>query len=192
MALSKRMLNNDRRKKSQALTASQLCLKLLETNIREELCRLLTFMAVAANPDGYKLQKQSDNRTVVCKVFAKAIVQNKSLTKSQTEELVTFLVDNHADLFKTPATLLEKVGKKLHSLQEGGDPDAIADFAFCQRLDQDGYEEQKQQTTAQQLRQLMDEISCSAVLPGKEKKKLLKEFQKHHPAVFLQHFSTVF
>lgn len=45
-------------KTDQALEASQLYLKLLAPNIREELHRLLTFIAIASESDGYKLQKQ--------------------------------------------------------------------------------------------------------------------------------------
>lgn len=42
----------------QALEASQLYLKLLAPNIREELHRLLAFIAIASESEGYKLQKQ--------------------------------------------------------------------------------------------------------------------------------------
>lgn len=45
-------------KTDQALEASQLYLKLLAPNIREELHRLLTFVAIASESEGYKLQKQ--------------------------------------------------------------------------------------------------------------------------------------
>lgn len=41
-----------------AIKASQLCLRLLETSVRDELRRLLTFMATAAHPDACRLQKQ--------------------------------------------------------------------------------------------------------------------------------------
>ncbi|XP_072340851.1 DEP domain-containing protein 4 isoform X2 [Scyliorhinus torazame] len=41
-----------------ALEAAQLCIRLLEPNCREELHRLLSFMAVAAAPGAYKLHKQ--------------------------------------------------------------------------------------------------------------------------------------
>lgn len=41
-----------------AIKASQLCLRLLETSVRDELRILLTFMATAAHPDACRLQKQ--------------------------------------------------------------------------------------------------------------------------------------
>lgn len=43
---------------------------------------------------------QIDNRALVCRTFQRAIVQNHELTRSQSEALVLFLVDNCTDLFK--------------------------------------------------------------------------------------------
>lgn len=45
-------------KRSEALEATQLYLRLLLPNVREELRWLLTFMATASEPNAYKLQKQ--------------------------------------------------------------------------------------------------------------------------------------
>lgn len=41
-----------------ALEALQLCLKLLPLACRDELCRLLTFMALAADPQEMRLDKE--------------------------------------------------------------------------------------------------------------------------------------
>lgn len=41
-----------------ALEALQLCLKLLPLACRDELCRLLTFMALAAEPQAFKVDKE--------------------------------------------------------------------------------------------------------------------------------------
>ncbi|MGH0173649.1 UNVERIFIED_CONTAM: hypothetical protein FKN15_065740 [Acipenser sinensis] len=182
----------EKRKNEQSLDASQLCLRLLEPNMRDELRRLLAFMFVAAEPEGYKLQKQYDNRSVVCRTFTKAIVQNKSLSKTQTDQLAMFLMDNHTELFKTPIHLIETVRTKLHSLQHGRDPDTITTFTYCQQLTLEQYEEQREQATFKQLQELIQEISQNASIPAKERKRLMKEFQKQHPVVFLQHFSNGF
>lgn len=48
----------DEGKMQDAIKASQLCLRLLEMSVRDELRRLLTFMATAAHPDAFRLQKQ--------------------------------------------------------------------------------------------------------------------------------------
>ncbi|KAJ7404612.1 DEP domain containing 4 [Willisornis vidua] len=49
----------EKRKTDQALEALQLYLKLLAPNIREELHRLLTFLSIASESEGYRLQKQT-------------------------------------------------------------------------------------------------------------------------------------
>lgn len=49
---------SDEEKVQEAITASQLCLRLLEPSVRDELRRLLSFMATAALPESCRLQKQ--------------------------------------------------------------------------------------------------------------------------------------
>ncbi|GLD48384.1 DEP domain-containing protein 4 [Lates japonicus] len=175
-----------------AIRASQLCLRLLETSVRDELRRLLAFMATAAHPDASRLQKQTDNRALVCRTFQRAIVQNHELTRSQCETLVLFLMDNHTELFKTPVSLIEAVRKTLRTMQQGKDPDSIATFTFCQQVTPQEYEDQREATTLESLKQLLHDISSSKSMPVKERRRLLKEFEKHHPVVFLQHFSSTF
>ncbi|CAM4495779.1 unnamed protein product [Lepidochelys kempii] len=169
---------------AQALEASQLYLRLLVPNIREELRRLLMFMVVASEPEGYTLQKQFDNRSVIIKIFTKAILQNKGLSKTQTEQLIQLLMKNHTELFKTPLILLELTGKKLASLLEGQDPDASSGFTFCQRLTPEEFEDQKQQTR-HHLQELIQEMDSNPTISLKQKKKLFKEFQKHHSVALL-------
>ncbi|XP_049740108.1 DEP domain-containing protein 4 [Elephas maximus indicus] len=167
-------------KRTEALEATQLYLRLLLPNIREELRRLLTFMALASEPNAYKLQKQYDNKTVVLKTLTKAVLQTKSLLKVQTEQLAWFLLEHHSQLFKTPVTLLDLVSKKLKKLVHGEDPDAISGFTFCQRLTDKEFEKQKERTI-QYLRQLAHEINSNSNISWKQKRKLIKDFQKHHP-----------
>ncbi|KFV43355.1 DEP domain-containing protein 7, partial [Tyto alba] len=159
-------------KTDQALEASQLYLKLLAPNIQEELHRLLTFLAIASESEGYKLQKQFDNRPVVIKTCTKFIFQNKTLSKPQAELLTQFLMDNHSELFKTPLTLLELTSRRLESLLEGQDPDIDSGFTFCQRVTMKDYEDQKQQTS-QYLLTLAQEMDSDPTIPLKRKKKLI-------------------
>uniref|UniRef100_A0A8C4JX28 DEP domain containing 4 n=1 Tax=Dromaius novaehollandiae TaxID=8790 RepID=A0A8C4JX28_DRONO len=151
-------------KTEQALEASQLYIRLLAPNIREELHRLLTFIAIASESEGYKLQKQFDNRSVIIKTCTKFILQNKTLSKSQAELLIQFLMDNHSDLFKVFGFFLSC-------------------FTFCQRLTSKEYEDQKQQTN-QYLLALVQEMDNNPTIPLKQKKKLIKEFRKYHFLVF--------
>ncbi|KAJ8392359.1 hypothetical protein AAFF_G00077230 [Aldrovandia affinis] len=87
-------------KREDALTASQLCLRLLQPSTRDELHSLLGFMAAAAQPQSVQLHRQTDNRATVIRTFLKAIVQNNALTRPQSERLVLFLMDSHPQLFK--------------------------------------------------------------------------------------------
>ncbi|NXD73661.1 DEPD7 protein, partial [Eolophus roseicapillus] len=159
-------------KTDQALEASQLYLKLLAPNIREELHRLLTFIAIASESDGYKLQKQFENRLVIIKTCTKFILQSKTLSKPQAELLTQFLMDNHSDLLKTPLTLLELTSRRLESLLEGQDPDTNSGFTFCQRVTTKEYEDQKQQTNRYVLT-LVQEMDNDPTIPLKQKKKLV-------------------
>ncbi|NXG05219.1 DEPD7 protein, partial [Sakesphorus luctuosus] len=159
-------------KTDQALEALQLYLKLLAPNIREELHRLLTFLAIASESEGYRLQKQFENRLVIIKTCPKFILQNRTLSKPQAEVLTQFLMDNHSELFKTPLTLLELTSRKLQSLLKGQDPDINSGFTFCQRITAKEYEDQKQQTN-QYLLALIQEMDNDPTVPLKQKKKLI-------------------
>ncbi|XP_043564698.1 DEP domain-containing protein 4 isoform X2 [Chiloscyllium plagiosum] len=136
-------------KPGQALEAAQLCIRLLEPNWREELNRLLSFMAVSGTPDACILQKQ------------------------------------------IPSSLLQMVRKKLLFLQGGGDPNTSSGFTFCQHVTQKEFEEQKDKTTMDQLKQLVQEISQNSNTSAKERNRLLEEFQKQHPSVFVQRYSNI-
>ncbi|KAK5848909.1 hypothetical protein PBY51_008595 [Eleginops maclovinus] len=182
----------DEGKVQNAIKASQLCFRLLETSVRDELRRLLTFMATAAKPNACRLQKQIDNRALVCRTFQRAIVQNLELTRYQSETLVLFLMDNCTELIKTPTSLVEAVRRTLRTMQHGQDPDSIATFTFCQQVTPEEYEDQREATTLYSLKQLLCDISSNKTISAKERRRLLKEFEKHHPVVFLQHISSTF
>ncbi|TDG96630.1 hypothetical protein EPR50_G00230850 [Perca flavescens] len=182
----------DEGKLQDAIKASQLCFRLLDTSVRDELRRLLAFMATAARPDACRLQKQIDNRALVSRTFQRAIVQNHELTRSQSEILVLFLMDKCTELFKTPMSLIEAVRRTLRTMQQGKDPDSIATFTFCQQVTPQEYEDQREATTLESLKQLLCDISSSKTIPVKERRRLLKEFEKHHPVVFIQHLSSTF
>uniref|UniRef100_W5KE51 DEP domain-containing protein n=1 Tax=Astyanax mexicanus TaxID=7994 RepID=W5KE51_ASTMX len=175
-----------------ALRASQLCLRLLDASSRDELRRLLAFMAEAGDSKAFKLHKQIENRALVSRMFVKAVLQGKDVARVQCEQLLLFLMDNHLHLFKTPVSLIETVRKALQTLQQGRDPDNVALFAFCQQVSVKKYKEQREKTTSDSLKQLIDHITLNNKLSTKERRRLIKEFQKHHPAVFLQHFSSTF
>lgn len=175
-----------------ALRAAQLCLQLLESTSRDELRRLLGFMAAAADNEAFRLHKQIENRALVSKTFVKAVIQSKEMTRVQCEQLLLFLMDNHTQLFKTPPSLIEAVRKTLQTLQQGRDLDNVALFTFCQQVSLQQYEDNKDKATLDSLKQLMHHIAHSDGLSVKQKRRLAKQFRKHHPGVFLQHFFSSF
>ncbi|KAI5617756.1 DEP domain-containing protein 4 [Silurus asotus] len=175
-----------------ALKASQLWLRLLDTSCRNELRRLLTFMAEASDPNAFQLHKTMENRALISRTFMKAMLQSKDVSRAQCEQLLLFLMDHHLHLFKTPLSLIEAVTKALQTLQQGRNPDNVALFAFCQQMSAQQFEEQREKNTVASLKQLIEHITLSNELSIKQRRRLIKEFQKHHPAVFLHHFSSTF
>ncbi|XP_041132521.1 DEP domain-containing protein 7-like [Polyodon spathula] len=175
-------------KLEQALEAVQLSLKLLDSRSREELRRLLCFMAVAAVPTEFRLQKDIENRMAVKRAFTKAIVRHKSLAKGKVDLLVLFLLDNQKDVFKIPGVLHKLVSDKLVYILRGRDPDLDTGYTFCQRLSSQEYSSTVQKTTKDELWTLLRTIHENPKLSNKEKKRLLGQFYKSHPEVFIQYF----
>ncbi|XP_019738604.1 DEP domain-containing protein 4 isoform X2 [Hippocampus comes] len=172
-----------------AIRAAQLCLHLLQTSVRDELRRLLAFMAAAACPHACRLQKQADNRALVCRTFLKAVVHHSQLTRAQSETLVLFLMDHHSDLFKTPMSLNEAVQKTLRNMQEGKDVGVITPFAFCEQVTPQEYRKRRDDATHEGLKGLLLHVASSSV-SSRKKRRRLKQFEKHHPVVFLQHLCS--
>lgn len=108
---------------AKALEALQLCLKLLPQSSREELHRLLTFMSLAADPRGLKVDQevrsagrtspgkspplvkmawrlQVENRLAVKKSFSRAILNSKTLSKEREDLLLVFMLSNVKEIFK--------------------------------------------------------------------------------------------
>ncbi|KAK7815007.1 hypothetical protein U0070_024350 [Myodes glareolus] len=171
-----------------ALEATQLFLKLLGSQNREEFRRLLYFMAVAAHPSEFKLQEESDNRMVVKRVFSKAIVNNKNLSKGKTDLLVLFLMDHQKDVFKIPGTLHKIVSVKLLAIQKGSDPNKDTGYIYCQRIDESDRASGTQKRTRDELLNLLKTVNEDSQLSAKERKKLLGRFRKCHPDVFIEYF----
>ncbi|XP_016322340.1 DEP domain-containing protein 7 isoform X1 [Sinocyclocheilus anshuiensis] len=177
-------------KREQALESLQLCLKLQDSRSREELRRLLRFMALAAGPQEIKLHKEIENRMAVKRAFSNAIVYGTKLAKGKVDLLVLFMMDNHHDLFKIPVTLHKLVSDKLASIIKGTDPDLITGTTYCRRLTGKDYLETVQKTTREELWTLLKTIHENSKLSLKEKRRLLGQFYKGHPEIFVQYFGN--
>ncbi|KAL6107281.1 depdc7 [Pungitius sinensis] len=174
-------------KLSTALEALQLCLKLLPPACRDELCTLLTFMALAADPQGMKLDKEMDNRQAVKRSFSKAVLHTRVLSKEKEDLMVVFLLSNIKDIFKIPGTLHKGVSEKLASLAQGKQPD-VTGLTFCQPVSCGAYNESTKKTTNEELRTLLGGIHQNPKISAKERKRLLRQFYQAHPEIFNQYF----
>lgn len=70
---------------------------------------------------------------VVKRIFSKAIVDSKNLSKGKTDLLVFFLMDHQKDVFKIPGTLHKIVTVKLMAIQKGRDPNKNTQDIFIAR-----------------------------------------------------------
>ncbi|XP_071346115.1 DEP domain-containing protein 7 isoform X1 [Trachinotus anak] len=177
-------------KQEQALEALQLSLKLQDSRSREELRRLLRFMATAAEPQAVKLHKEIENRMAVKRSFSSAIVYSRRLSKGKVDLMVLFMMDNHCDLFKIPVSLHKMVSDRIMNIVKGKDPDMITGSTFCTRLSAKAYSENAQKTTKEELWSLLQTVHENPKLSVKEKRRLLGQFYKGHPEIFVQYFGN--
>ncbi|XP_071256900.1 DEP domain-containing protein 7 isoform X1 [Salvelinus alpinus] len=177
-------------KREQALEALQLCMKLQDSRSKEELRRLLRFMAVAAKPQEVKLHKEVENRMAVKRSFSSAIVYSMRLAKGKVDLLVLFMVENHCDVFKIPVSLHKLVSDRLTNIVKGKDPQVVTVSTYCRRVNGKAYVESKQKTTKEELWALLKTIHENPKLSNKEKRRLLGQFYKGHPEIFVQYFGS--
>ncbi|XP_068586487.1 DEP domain-containing protein 7 isoform X1 [Cebidichthys violaceus] len=177
-------------KQEQALETLQLSLKLQDSRSREELRRLLRFMAVAAKPQEVKLHKEIENRMAVKRSFSSAIVYSRRLSKGKVDLMVLFMMDNHCDLFKIPVSLHKMVSDRIMNIVKGKDPDVITGSTYCTRVSSKAYSENAEKTTKEELRSLLQRVHENPKLSNKEKRRLLAQFYKGHPEIFVQYFGN--
>ncbi|KAM7423981.1 hypothetical protein PAMA_000372 [Pampus argenteus] len=177
-------------KQERALETLQLGLKLQDSRSREELRRLLRFMAVASKPQEVKLHTEIENRMAVKRAFSSAIVYSRRLSKGKVDLMVLFMMDNHCDLFKIPVSLHKMVSDRIMNIVKGKDPDMITGSAYCQRVSAQAYSENAQKTTKEELWSLLQTIHKNPKLSTKEKRRLLGQFYKGHPEIFVQYFGN--
>ncbi|KAE8297238.1 DEP domain-containing protein 7 [Larimichthys crocea] len=177
-------------KQEQALETLQLSLKLQDSRSREELRRLLRFMAIAAKPQEVKLHKEIENRMAVKRSFSSAIVYSRRLSKGKVDLMVLFMMDNHCDLFKIPVSLHKMVSDRIMNIVNGKDPNMITGSTYCTRVSTNTYTENAQKTTKEELWSLLRTVHENPKLSSKEKRRLLGQFYKGHPEIFVQYFGS--
>ncbi|XP_031731524.1 DEP domain-containing protein 7-like isoform X1 [Anarrhichthys ocellatus] len=170
-----------------ALEALQLCLKLLPPGCRDELRTLLTFMALAAEPQGIKLDKEMENRQAVKRSFSRAVLHSRVLSKDKEDLMVVFMLSNTKDIFMIPGSLHKGVSDKLASLAQGKQPD-VTGFTFCQPVSCGTDTDSTKKNTNQELCALLGTIHQDTKISAKERKRLLRQFYQAHPEIFNQYF----
>uniref|UniRef100_A0A3B5MGC2 DEP domain-containing protein 7 n=1 Tax=Xiphophorus couchianus TaxID=32473 RepID=A0A3B5MGC2_9TELE len=170
-----------------ALEALQLCLKLLPPGCREELRRLLTFMAAAAEPRAPKLDKEVENRAAVMKAFSKAILHSRSFPKEKQDLILNFLLSNRQEVFKVTSHPVNPVcccDQHIHKRFSGGKKcvgkGAAAPEALIGLSTKLG--------TQQALLELLSSINLDRSMAAKERRRLLRQFCSAHPEIFHQYF----
>ncbi|XP_039987918.1 DEP domain-containing protein 7-like isoform X2 [Xiphias gladius] len=174
-------------KLDKALEALQLCLKLLPPSCRDELYRLLTFMSLAADPQGIKLDKEMENRLAVKRSFSRAVVSSKALSKEKEDLIVVFMLSNIKEIFKIPGALHKGVSDKLANLVQGRQPN-MTDSMLCQQVSSRSYTDSTKRTTNRELWTLLNSIHMDTKISAKERKRLLGQFYQAHPEIFNQYF----
>ncbi|XP_066525241.1 DEP domain-containing protein 7 isoform X2 [Hoplias malabaricus] len=172
-----------------ALEVLQLCMKLLPVDNREELYRLLRFMALATDQGQVRLNKETDNRMVVKKTFSRAILQSKCLPKGKVDLLLLFMLDNYQDIFKIPGSLHKLVSDKLDDILKRKDPNTNH-YAYCKQISRSLCDDTVKRLTNDELLVLLRNIDEDTKYSTKEKNRLLAEFYKGHPDVFSQYFGS--
>ncbi|XP_035663457.1 DEP domain-containing protein 7-like [Branchiostoma floridae] len=188
-------------KLAQAVKALQLVLLLLPSESREELRRLLRFMALCSTNTQLLFHNKCDNRTSIRRAFTKAVVRNPVLGKGQTEQLVMYMVDNHREIFQIPPDLKEAVEMKIQSLRAGAKPEdiplgkvagrnpSLPAVGFCKRITIQEYEAQAITETEKALVDMMNGILDHTKMTVKEKQRRLNDFWRHHPKIYAKFFS---
>ncbi|XP_077568736.1 DEP domain-containing protein 7 isoform X3 [Stigmatopora nigra] len=133
-------------KLEQALEALQLSLKLQDSRSREELRRLLRFMAIAANVQDIKIHKE------------------------------------------VPFSLHKMVSERLKNIVKGKDADVITGPTYCTKKSKKSYSENAEEYTKEELWSLLRTIHENPNMPSKEKRRLLAQFYKGHPDIFVKYF----
>uniref|UniRef100_A0A8C3G1P9 DEP domain-containing protein 7 n=1 Tax=Cyclopterus lumpus TaxID=8103 RepID=A0A8C3G1P9_CYCLU len=176
-----------------ALEALQLCLKLLPPGRRDELRTLLTFMGLAAEPQGMKLDKEMENRQAVKRSFSRAVLHSRVLSKEKADLMVVFMLSNVKDIF-----MVRQCSITLCVRSSGFYLDSLSSLCsryrgpctkeFCQPVSCGTSAESTKKTTNQELCALLGSIHHDTEISAKERKRLFRMFNQAHPEIFNQYF----
>ncbi|XP_076466136.1 DEP domain-containing protein 7-like [Babylonia areolata] len=172
----------------QAVKALRLDMVLLPLPVKEELHRLLLFMAALALDTSLVLDPMDSNEVVALRAFSDAIFQHKLLAPNLGSILVQFMMQHLHKVFTVPSSLRDRVSHKLYQIKTGNQVPSL-DTAFCERVSQAEYARQARDCTQEGLIAMVNGILDDTRMTLKEKKQRLKQFQKCYPTLYEEHFS---
>ncbi|KAM9754309.1 DEP domain-containing protein 7-like [Menidia menidia] len=170
-----------------ALEALQLSLKLLAGGRRQELHRLLAFMALAADAQAVRVDREMENRLAVKKSFSRAVLPSKSFSKEKEDLMLVFMLSNIKEIFKIPAALHKAVSEKLAGLAQAKQPD-VTGSNMTQQAGNRTYDDAAKETTNRELWILLNSIHLDTEVSAKERKRRLRQFYQSHPEIFNRYF----
>ncbi|XP_038047024.1 DEP domain-containing protein 7-like [Patiria miniata] len=170
-----------RGKTSRAIELAQLVLVMLEAKDRDELQKLLRFMASASSKTAVKLSYEIDNRITVITSFTPAIIPGKIVSPVQAKNLVAFMMDCMDRICKVPHLVAETAQRRIARLKAGHRD--ISRDSCCIRVTPQQYHQQRTLGTDAALRELTNAIIDDVKIPLKDKRQHLHDLKKHHPKV---------
>eukprot|EP00731_Ephydatia_muelleri_P017979 Em0011g19a len=181
-----------REKKSSGLAAMQLCLLLLPQASRARLHTVTRLIHDAAHNKELILSRSKTNFDELLDLFSPVVLRPSKgrLDEGGVRDLMTFLVQQHHNVFKTPENLKHDVESRLSAMSSGqGDGTVATQSSYCHRVSREEYDKQKNMSE-EFLVGLLAKIVNDSEMPAKMKKKRLHQFEKAYPQLYRQYHST--
>uniref|UniRef100_T1IQ08 DEP domain-containing protein n=1 Tax=Strigamia maritima TaxID=126957 RepID=T1IQ08_STRMM len=136
-----------------ALQALQFACLVLRQDQRIKLQQVLVFMNSVGADHTVQLSKNISNQHIVMRELGPYVMNFALLGPEQAFVTIYFMFKQYKALFKVPNDLLREVERISNSNDSDG---ASAGYSTCERVSLDIYEKQKNQTTDESLRDLLE------------------------------------
>ncbi|XP_046560281.1 DEP domain-containing protein 1A-like isoform X2 [Haliotis rubra] len=172
-----------------------VCLLLPPAN-RRRLQLLLKLMYKMCHNQELCLDRTQTTRQLLLDTFTRTILsshEEADMDELLVRQIVSFLIDNYAEIMTAPLDLKVAVEERLKDMQKPqivyspGDP---ALSRYCTQVSMEKYESQKLSSSQKALADLLEEIIADQSMSIKDKKKRLKQFSKTYPSLYYRRFPT--
>ncbi|EFO27879.2 hypothetical protein LOAG_00601 [Loa loa] len=185
--------------------AVSLVMLTLEPRVRRRLHYLLRFMQRVSRNYCLRMDKRRDNRSIVLEGLPNKILRtSQTINASECHQLVIFLMDNECDTFSIPEAFIAEVKHQLslpHEVVIKKSPTAQQSITeessgaerlkqhFCEPIEIEEYESQKQDVDSHLL-SLLNDILNDENLSIVDRKQRLKKFKKTYPEIYAKKFPS--